>query len=113
MSFWAYMLHCRGGYFYVGHTDYLERRIAQHQTGILPGFSADHLPVEHVWSQEFPTRDEAKAAEKQIKDWSRSKKLCAHPRRLAANLGAGEKQGQPFDKLRADGIETNVRSPFT
>jgi len=25
MAFWAYMLHCRGGYFYVGHTDDLER----------------------------------------------------------------------------------------
>ncbi|MGE3692763.1 MAG: GIY-YIG nuclease family protein [Novosphingobium sp.] len=76
MSFWAYMLHCRGGAFYVGHTDELERRIAQHKAGAIPGFTADHLPVEHVWSQEFDTRDEAKAAEKQIKGWSRAKKLA-------------------------------------
>ena len=27
--FWCYMLHCRGGYFYIGHTDDLERRIGQ------------------------------------------------------------------------------------
>jgi putative endonuclease len=27
MAFWTYMLHCRGGYFYVGHTDDLERRL--------------------------------------------------------------------------------------
>ena len=74
--FWAYLLHCRGGYFYVGHTDDLERRIAQHTTGAIPGFTADHLPVELVWSQDFPTRDEAKAAEKQIKGWSRAKKLA-------------------------------------
>jgi predicted GIY-YIG superfamily endonuclease len=76
MAFWAYMLHCRGGVFYVGHTDDLERRIAQHQTGALAGFTADHLPVEWVWSQEFVTREEAKAAEKQIKGWSRAKKLA-------------------------------------
>ncbi len=76
MTFWAYMLHCRGGAFYVGHTDELERRIGDHQSGLMPGFSADHLPVEHVWSQEFVTRDEAKAAEKQIKGWSRAKKLA-------------------------------------
>ena len=76
MTFWAYMLHCRGGVFYAGHTDALERRIGDHQSGLIPGFTADHLPVEHVWSQEFSTRDEAKAAEKQIKGWSRAKKLA-------------------------------------
>jgi predicted GIY-YIG superfamily endonuclease len=76
MAFRAYMLHCRGGMFYVGHTDDLERRIAQHQSGTILGFTADHLPVELVWSQEFPTRDEAKAAERQIKGWSRPKKLA-------------------------------------
>ena len=70
------MLHCRGGFFYVGHTDDLERRIAQHSTGAIPGFTADHLPVELVWSQDFPTRYEAQTAEKQIKGWSRAKKLA-------------------------------------
>lgn len=76
MAFWAYMLHCRGGAFYVGHTDDLERRIAEHQSGMLHGFTAERLPVELVWSQEFPTRDEAKAAERQVKGWSRAKKLA-------------------------------------
>ena len=74
--FWCYMLHCRGGYFYIGHTDDLERRAAQHSIGALPGFTADHLPVELVWSQEFPTRYEAQTAEKQIKGWSRAKKMA-------------------------------------
>ena len=74
MTFWAYMLHCHGGSFYVGHTDDLERRIGEHKSGLITGFTADHLPVEHVWSQEFTTRDEAKVAEKQIKGWSRAKK---------------------------------------
>ena len=70
------MLHFRGGYFYVGHTDDLERRIAQHRSGALPGFTADHQPIEFVWSQDFPTRYEAQTAEKQIKGWSRAKKLA-------------------------------------
>jgi len=61
---------------YVGHTDDLERRIAQHETGAIPGFTRNYLPVRLVWCQEFATRDEAKAAEKQIKGWSRAKKLA-------------------------------------
>ncbi len=70
------MLHCRGGKFYTGHTDDLERRIAQHQCGEVPGFTADKLPVELVWSQEFTTRDEALASELKLKGWSRAKKLA-------------------------------------
>jgi len=70
------MLHCRGGFYYGGHTDDLERRIAQHTVGAIAGFTADHLPVSLVWSQDFPTRDEAKASEKQIKGWSRAKKMA-------------------------------------
>lgn len=76
MSFWAYMLHCRGGYFYTGHTENLEARIAQHESGEVGGFTSDHLPVELVWSEDFPTRYEARAAERRIKGWSRAKKMA-------------------------------------
>jgi predicted GIY-YIG superfamily endonuclease len=76
MSFWAYMLHCRGGYYYVGHTDNLEARVTQHNRGIIKGFASEHRPVELVWSQEFPARDEAFRAERQIKGWSRAKKMA-------------------------------------
>jgi putative endonuclease len=76
MTFWTYMLHCNGGYFYTGHTDDLERRMAQHVAGAFPGFTADHRPVKLVWSQEFVTRYEAQTAEKQIKGWSKAKKLA-------------------------------------
>ena len=70
------MLHCAGGVFYVGHTDDLERRIAQHEAGALPGFTRARLPVALVWSQEFGERSEALAMERRIKGWSRPKKLA-------------------------------------
>ncbi len=76
MPFWAYMLHCRGGAFYTGQTDDLEFRVAQHQTGKGAAFTAERLPVDLVWSQEFGTRDEAKEAEARLKGWSRAKKLA-------------------------------------
>ncbi|MHC9419014.1 TrmH family RNA methyltransferase [Sphingomonas citri] len=74
MSFFAYLLRCADGSYYVGHTDDLERRIDQHQTGELPGYTRERRPVTLVWSQAFPGRDDALAAEQQIKGWSRAKK---------------------------------------
>ena len=76
MAFWAYMLHCRGGAFYTGHTDNLPRRVGEHESGTIAGFTADKLPVALVWSQEFATRYEALEAERRIKGWSRAKKMA-------------------------------------
>jgi predicted GIY-YIG superfamily endonuclease len=76
MPFWTYMLHCRDRTFYVGHTDELDVRLAQHQAGTFGGYTARKRPVALVWSAEFPTRDEALAAERMIKGWRREKKLA-------------------------------------
>jgi putative endonuclease len=70
------MLHCRGGYFYVGHTDDLERRMDQHQRSVVRGFVRDHWPAKPIWAAEFPARYEAIAMERRIKGWSRAKKLA-------------------------------------
>jgi tRNA/rRNA methyltransferase len=74
MPFFAYMLRCADGSYYVGHSDDLERRIAQHNSGEIRGYTSERLPVELVWSQDFHTRAEALAGERQIKGWSRAKK---------------------------------------
>ena len=74
MTFWAYMLRCRDGSYHLGHTDHLDYRIGQHQSGEIPGYTATRRPVELVWSAEFPTRFEALEAERRIKGWSRAKK---------------------------------------
>ncbi|MBB6124386.1 TrmH family RNA methyltransferase [Sphingobium subterraneum] len=74
MSFHTYMLKCGDGSYYVGHTDALETRIAQHKKAEIPGYTASRLPVELLWTQDFGTREEALAAEQQIKGWSRKKK---------------------------------------
>jgi predicted GIY-YIG superfamily endonuclease len=50
--------------------------MAQHNTGHIPGFTSERLPVEMVWSQEFTTRFEALEAERQIKGWPGMKKLA-------------------------------------
>ena len=74
MSFYAYMLRCNDGSFYVGHTDDLELRLAQHQDGTFAGYTEKRKPVVLVWSDMFMTRDDAFWIERKLKGWSRAKK---------------------------------------
>jgi len=37
MSFWVYMLRCSDNSYYIGHTDNLEKRLAEHQAGEIGG----------------------------------------------------------------------------
>src|SRR5919109_4155946 len=100
MDFYAYMLLCSDGSIYVGHTDNLETRLAGHRARQYCGDTAKRLPVKPVFHQTFPTRDEAFAAERQVKGWRRSKKLAlargdwAVVRELAA-VRSPERMAQP------------------
>jgi predicted GIY-YIG superfamily endonuclease len=74
MSFFAYLLRCNDGSYYAGHTEDLDARMAQHQSGALGGYTAKRLPVELVWSDSFMSRDDAFRVERKLKGWSRAKK---------------------------------------
>ena len=74
MGFWCYILRCADGKYYTGHTDNLERRMGEHQTGEQSGFTSTRRPVELIWAQEFATRVEALESELRVKKWSRAKK---------------------------------------
>jgi tRNA/rRNA methyltransferase len=74
MSFWVYMLLCADGSYYTGHTDDLDKRVGQHRLGLLPGYTQRRRPLRRVYSQAFPSREEALVCEMQIKQWSRVKK---------------------------------------
>jgi putative endonuclease len=76
MAFWTYMLLCADGQYYTGHTDDLERRFGEHQSGAIDGFTSSKRPVELVWSEYFQTRYEAIEAELKIKKWSKAKKAA-------------------------------------
>jgi len=74
MAFWTYMVRCADGRFYVGQTDNLELRMGQHQQGGFCDYTAKRRPVSLVLSQAMSSREEALAAERQLKGWSRAKK---------------------------------------
>ncbi len=71
--FSVYLLRCGDGSYYCGHTDNIEARLYQHETGNI-GYTAKRKPIELVWQAEFEKREEALSIERQIKGWSRAKK---------------------------------------
>ena len=71
----VYVLRCADGSYYVGSArGDLDRRIGQHQSGELGGYTATRRPVELVWADDFHRIVDAIAVERQIKGWSRAKK---------------------------------------
>jgi len=74
MQFWVYLLRCADGSYYAGHTDNLEARLWQHQEGLCCDWTRRRLPVELVWCEAVPSREEALAFEQRIKGWTRGKK---------------------------------------
>jgi predicted GIY-YIG superfamily endonuclease len=74
MPSWCYMLRCADGSFYVGCTSNIEGRLGQHSAGEGGAYTCARLPVELVWSEEFQHIDDAIAAERRVKGWTRAKK---------------------------------------
>jgi predicted GIY-YIG superfamily endonuclease len=74
--FYVYMLRCRDDSIYVGHTDDLEARLAAHWARTYCGYTTKRLPFRLIHKETFPTREEAFEAERQLKGWSRGKKLA-------------------------------------
>ncbi len=77
MAFWVYILRCADNTYYTGHTDHLDKRMHEHRTGAVSScYTFKRRPLELAFVQEFPTREEALASERQIKGWSRKKKAA-------------------------------------
>ena len=73
-DYFVYILKCSDGSYYTGVTSDLEKRINQHNSGLIKGYTSSRLPVRLVYSNRFTSIEDAIRAEKQIKGWSRAKK---------------------------------------
>ncbi|HRN78535.1 MAG TPA: GIY-YIG nuclease family protein [Candidatus Dependentiae bacterium] len=75
MGFYVYILKCKDGSYYTGHTDDMDKRLYEHQHGLIKTcYTYKRRPVELVFVDMLATRDDAFFAERQIKGWSRKKK---------------------------------------
>jgi len=75
--FWVYILLNPPGRFYIGQTDDLKIRLANHnRTDKVSGkFTLKNGPWQLVWSEAHPSRPVAMAREKQIKAWKSARMI--------------------------------------
>jgi putative endonuclease len=74
-SFYVYLLTNQNNkVMYVGMTNHLERRVYEHQTKQVTGFTEKYNVSKLVYFEETPDVHAAIAREKEIKKWRREKK---------------------------------------
>ncbi len=74
--FYVYLLASQPqGTLYVGMTDDLVRRVWEHKTKAIPGFTTKYGVDRLVWFEAHETRELAWRREKQIKEWRRGWKI--------------------------------------
>ena len=75
--FYVYILLCGDDSFYTGVTNSLERRLNEHINGYSESaYTHNRQPVKLVYSEMFQWIEDAIKREKQIKGWTRAKKIA-------------------------------------
>ena len=83
-QYYVYIMASRSGVLYTGVTNDLNRRVAEHKEGLIPGFTRKYKVNRLVYYEATRDVNAAIAREKQIKRWRREKKT-----RLIETLNRG------------------------
>jgi putative endonuclease len=76
VSYWVYILASKPrGTLYVGVTNDLVRRVAEHRDGLVPGFTKTYGVKMLAYFEEHADVNEAIEREKQVKRWARAWKI--------------------------------------
>jgi putative endonuclease len=109
-----YILRCADRSYYTGITRRsVEERVSEHAQALVKGcYTEGRLPVELVFSEYYERADEAVAAERRIKGWSRAKKEAMMRGDFAA-LSALSKRKRKSETPKSDpsSFETAASRP--
>ncbi|HEX4007442.1 MAG TPA: GIY-YIG nuclease family protein [Acidobacteriaceae bacterium] len=94
---YVYIVASRTRALYIGVTSNLEVRVQQHRDKLFEGFTADYNCNRLVYYERFTTPNRAIAREKQLKGWSRAKKLALIQKMNPAWIDLSEEWGQPIE----------------
>jgi putative endonuclease len=74
-TYYVYILASASGVLYTGVTNGLQKRVAQHRLKLVPGFAEKYNVTKLVYFETFGDIRVAIAREKQIKAWTRKKRV--------------------------------------
>ncbi len=75
MSFFLYILKCKGGYFYTGIAKDVQKRFKQHRLGRGARYTKYNKPLSVLYVEAHPDRGSATKREAEIKKWPKAKKV--------------------------------------
>jgi len=75
-EYFVYIVCSRSGTLYIGITNSIYRRALQHKAGEIDGFSAKYHCDRLVYYESFDDVHKAIGREKQLKGWTRSRKIA-------------------------------------
>jgi putative endonuclease len=73
--FWVYIMASNSGTLYIGMTNDIEVRVAQHKSGEFEGFASKYGCNRLVYCEKYQEVRCAIGREKQLKGWRREKKI--------------------------------------
>ncbi len=74
-TFYTYIMASVTGTLYVGMTNNIKERVYQHKHHLISGFTDKHNIENLLYVETFPNASSAIKREKQLKSWSRKKKI--------------------------------------
>src|ERR1700733_11643994 len=93
--YYTYIVASRSHNFYVGITSEIEVRVRQHKNGTFDGHSKKYNCNRLVWFERHPFVAYAITREKQLKGWSRVKKIALIERENPAWVDLSGEWGKP------------------
>ncbi len=74
-QYYVYIMSSKSGVLYIGATNDLERRVLEHKKGLFDGFTKKYRVTRLVYVEEFDGPSDMVARERQLKGWTRKRKL--------------------------------------
>jgi len=75
-EYYVYIMTNKSRTLYTGVTNNLERRVLEHKSKSIPGFTCRYNITRLVWYEKFGDIRDAIETEKRIKGWVRAKKIA-------------------------------------
>jgi len=66
----------KSGVLHIGSTNELERRVAEHKRGLIEGFTKKYKVTRLVYVEEFERAAQMVTRERELKGWTRKRKLA-------------------------------------